>query len=361
MRILYGVQTTGNGHISRSRELIRTLKQRGHDIQVVFSGNFPERACGDKIFEPAVVHNGIGFVVKQGKVDFVESVRRANFLQLYEDILSFDLTSFDLVISDFEPVSARAAKLNSVPCIGISHPIAIMYDIPMPASHLTAAIRFFYKHYAPVDRAIGVHWHHFNAPIIPPLVPQTLRPKPTIPDKVLVYLPFEDQAEVADCLRPVSSHQFYIYHADTPYAYQVDNLAYRPESRSAFLGDLADCSGVICNAGFQLPSEALHLGKKILAKPLHNSSDQESNALILAKLNLGRAVSELSKNNIVDWLQTPAQVQIHFPDVAAHLADWLERGHWDDLDTLLDPVWANVYNNPLTWAYSKNSVIPELY
>ena len=87
MKILYGVQTTGNGHISRSRELIRVLKRRGHQVQVVFSGNSPERVCSDNVFAPAIVYNGIGFAVKSGKVDFVESVRRANFLQLYEDIL----------------------------------------------------------------------------------------------------------------------------------------------------------------------------------------------------------------------------------------------------------------------------------
>ena len=38
MRILYGVQTTGNGHISRSREVIRELKRLGHDVHVLLSG-----------------------------------------------------------------------------------------------------------------------------------------------------------------------------------------------------------------------------------------------------------------------------------------------------------------------------------
>ena len=37
MKILFGVQTTGNGHISRSRELIRELKEIGHDVWVILS------------------------------------------------------------------------------------------------------------------------------------------------------------------------------------------------------------------------------------------------------------------------------------------------------------------------------------
>ena len=42
MNILYGVQGTGNGHISRSREIIRHLKDRGHHVEVILSGRAPD-------------------------------------------------------------------------------------------------------------------------------------------------------------------------------------------------------------------------------------------------------------------------------------------------------------------------------
>jgi len=38
MKILYGIQATGNGHICRSREIISRLKKAGHEIFVIFSG-----------------------------------------------------------------------------------------------------------------------------------------------------------------------------------------------------------------------------------------------------------------------------------------------------------------------------------
>ena len=41
MNILYGVQATGNGHISRSREIIAALKKTGHSVQVILSGRDP--------------------------------------------------------------------------------------------------------------------------------------------------------------------------------------------------------------------------------------------------------------------------------------------------------------------------------
>lgn len=38
MKILYGIQATGNGHITRSREVVRLLKERGHDDLTDCSG-----------------------------------------------------------------------------------------------------------------------------------------------------------------------------------------------------------------------------------------------------------------------------------------------------------------------------------
>ena len=38
MNILYGVNATGNGHLSRSRITISELKKRGHKVTVLFSG-----------------------------------------------------------------------------------------------------------------------------------------------------------------------------------------------------------------------------------------------------------------------------------------------------------------------------------
>ena len=38
MHILYGIATTGNGHISRSKIIINALKKRGHSIDVILSG-----------------------------------------------------------------------------------------------------------------------------------------------------------------------------------------------------------------------------------------------------------------------------------------------------------------------------------
>ena len=38
MNILYGIQLNGNGHLTRSLEVINKLKERGHSVDIVTSG-----------------------------------------------------------------------------------------------------------------------------------------------------------------------------------------------------------------------------------------------------------------------------------------------------------------------------------
>lgn len=158
--------------------------------------------------------------------------------------------------------------------------------------------------------------------------------------KILVYLPFEDQQIVELVLRPLKNHQFFIY-GGTAKPRDETNLHYRPFSRTGFLNDLMDCEGVICNAGFQLPSEVLHLGKKLLVRPLSGQMEQISNALALSRLNLGTVMSRLEGHTIASWLNSRKTCQISYPNVAELLAGWIGNGGWQnsDLETFAASIW----------------------
>ena len=76
LRILYGVQGTGNGHISRSREIVRNLKTDGHDVQVIVSGRDPALLWEMEVFEPFVALEGLTFSTKRGRLQYVKTARR---------------------------------------------------------------------------------------------------------------------------------------------------------------------------------------------------------------------------------------------------------------------------------------------
>jgi uncharacterized protein (TIGR00661 family) len=337
MNILYGVQTTGNGHISRSREVIRELKNLGHEVEVILSGRKPAMPSELQEFIPFQTREGLTFFTHRGKLKYFQTAFNLNLFQFYRDIVSFDGCGYDLVISDFEPISARIARRQSLPSIGVGHQYAFIYDIPTLGDNPLSS--FIIKNFAPVDYPVGLHWHHFNQPILPPIVPNNIKSNDKkIDNKILVYLPFEKLEEIITLLKPFQRYQFFVYHCLTK-AQDRGNIYLRPYSRTGFLSDLSECNGVISNAGFELASEALYLGKKILIKPLAGQMEQISNALAITSLNLGMAMNRLNVVSVAQFLDRPVVAPVKFPDVARMIAEWIDSGQWEDVEGLAQRAW----------------------
>lgn len=337
MNILYGVQGTGNGHISRSREIIRYLKERGHHVEVIFSGRHPEAFWDMEVFKPFTTYRGLTFITDKGKIDYSKTALQLNLPRLFADIRSHHTNGLDLVITDFEPITARIAKKIKIPSIGIGHQYAFYHDIPVANDNFLA--HYIIKNYAPADIPIGLHWHHFNQPILPPITPTTLNSSALKhPDKVLVYLPFESLSDLLSLIHPFKEYNFYIYH-NISKADDIGNLHLRPFSRQGFLKDLEECTYVVSSAGFELVSEAITLGKKILVKPLEGQMEQHSNALALIQLNLGSTMNTLNHEDMGKFLTTPNARSVLYPDVALLIAQWLEKGQWQEVAPLVEECW----------------------
>jgi uncharacterized protein (TIGR00661 family) len=337
MKILYGIQTTGNGHINRSREVIKELKSAGHDVQVIFSGRKKSRFMDLEEFEPYATFSGLTFETHRGKLSPIKTVANLNLWQYYQDIFSFDAGSYELAITDFEPITARIARRNHIPCIGLAHQYAFVYDIPIANSSPLEWLVI--KNFAPADYLVGLHFYHFDHPILPPVIsPIDISNTTVVENKILVYLPFEHIRDIIELLQPLQTHQFFIYH-DIDKPDDDGNLHSRPYSRQGFLRDLAECSGIISNAGFVLIAEALKLGKKILVKPLTGQMEQNSNALAIESLKLGMVMKRLNQNSVADFLDAPANQPLGYPNVARIIARWIERGNWEDVEGLAQEAW----------------------
>jgi uncharacterized protein (TIGR00661 family) len=342
MKILYGVQGTGNGHISRSRELVRYLKEDGHEVQVIVSGRDPALLWDMEIFEPYTALRGLTFATHRGRIQHLRTARQLNLIRFYADIRAFDARGFDLVITDYEPATARIARRHRLPSIGIGHQYAFCHDIPVKGQNPLA--RYILDHFAPVDYPIGLHWHHFEQPILPPVVPEFSSRPASVPGKILVYLPFEELSDILRLLGPFDAHAFYIYH-QLQQPEGAGHLNLRPYSRTAFLNDLTDCSGVITNAGFELVSEALMLGKKIIVKPLAGQMEQLSNAAALTELNLGLTMKRLDAAAVDRFLAKPSGVQVHYPNVARMIADWISKSDWGSVAELSRAAWERTHSS----------------
>jgi uncharacterized protein (TIGR00661 family) len=345
MRILYGVQTTGNGHISRSLQIIRHLKVAGHDVRVLFSGAGRHGFWSWTVFEPFEERTGFTFVTDHGRVRYLRTALNLRLGQFVRDVWTFDARGIDLVVSDFEPVSAMIARLRGIPSVGISHQNAFKYPVPKPRGGWLG--RAVIHLYAPARIDVGLHWHHFDQPLLPPVIDPTLTADGSVEaGLILVYLPFEDSGQVLGLLGEFPELRFHWYCAvDRPLTdWPVRRL---PFDRPRFVDDLKACTGVICQAGFELPSEALHLGKKILVKPVHNQFEQLANGDTLCRLGLGHTMHELDAGSVRDWLSAPLPPAAGYPDVAAAIARWLDTADGDGLKSLASTLWSRTPHDRL--------------
>lgn len=339
MKILYGVQGTGNGHISRASAMFEAFKQYPDlEIDWLLSGRDKARGCG--AIENFLWREGLTFIASAGKISALQTLKKNNLWQFYQDVRNLDLSSYDMVISDFEPVISHAARKQNIPLTGIGHQYAFKY--PIPKSGANPLVNFIMNSYAPVSNPVGLHWHHFNAPILPPILDielPELMPAPR-DSKVIIYLPFENIQQILEILRPLTNHEFYIYHPDFDSDLDEGHLHCRAISRAGFKQDLLDAQQVISNSGFELISECLQIGKNILSKPLQGQMEQLSNAKALEVLGYAEVMYKLDKAHISAWLEkTKSPVQVTYPNVAARLAEWIAGGCKENTETLADELW----------------------
>ena len=73
MKILYGVQATGQGHISRARAMASALQQ--HDVEVtwLFSGRSAERLFDMEPFGDFEHRRGLTFATRAGNIRYLET------------------------------------------------------------------------------------------------------------------------------------------------------------------------------------------------------------------------------------------------------------------------------------------------
>lgn len=324
MRVLYGVQATGNGHISRARAMGKYLQAEGITVDFLFSGRPANQLFDMQQFGDYQVKTGLTFVTEQGHINYLKTALRAKPLELWLDIRQLDCSPYDLVLTDFEPITAWAARLQKKRSVAFGHQYAFLHQIPQ--THATPLSRGIFKFFAPGQQQVGLHWHHFNQAILPPIVDLEPAANTAAVDKVLVYLPFEDQQQVIQWLTPLSHYQFYLYGPGLSKS-QLGHIQCSGPCVDEFKRDLHQSSAVISNAGFELVSEALQLQKHILVKALQGQMEQQSNALALTQLQLGQSTSSLNTGIIADWLASPsANNKVQYANVAQALAKWIRAG-----------------------------------
>ena len=337
MRILYGVQATGNGHITRARALNKHFTEFGIQADFLFSGRELDKFWDMEEFGSWQLKRGLTFVHEAGDLKMLKTIQQNRLGEFYRDVRELDLSPYDLIVTDFEPIVAWAAKQQKRTCVGVGHQYAFGHNVPQRGGswHARTIMRMF----APVDISLGLHWHHFDTPILPPIAETPHTTEARDPNKVVVYLGFEEPEHVIQLLEPFEDTLFTYYGPFAQYESR-GHIQLKPLSREGFQHDLATCGGVISNAGFELSSESIQLGNKLLVKPLKGQMEQLSNAEALQLLGLGTSMDTLDRDIVKTWLAQENGKRVIYPNVARTIVEWMSRGEWQDNNGLNQIIYA---------------------
>jgi uncharacterized protein (TIGR00661 family) len=320
-RVLYSVQGTGNGHVARARQIIPLL-QKMVDVDVWIGGTQSEVALP---VQPK--YKALGLVMhynKTGGVSIIKTVFKNNYIQIIRDILSAPVKNYDVVLNDFEFITAWACKLRRVNCISLSHQAAFRYtESPRPKIKNLFG-EFILRWYAPASAYHGFHFQAYQKNIHPPVIRNEIRQlEPNTENYITVYLPAYHHELLIRIFKPFDTFTFEVFSKHTDVLQQLGNVLVKPISNEAFIQSFKNSFGVICGAGFETPAEALFLGKRLLVVPINRQYEQSCNATALAQLGEGVTVVnklDVSAINIIGaWLKSKSPSRLYYPDFIEEL------------------------------------------
>ncbi|MEM6842337.1 MAG: glycosyltransferase family protein [Bacteroidota bacterium] len=327
MKVLYAIQGTGNGHISRARDIVPTLQEKV-ELDLLISGTQADVSLPYPIKYQL---KGAGFIFgKSGGVDLLKTYRKADTRRFLKDVRNLPVQNYDLVINDFEPVSAWAAYFKKVPSVSLSHQSAILNEnVPQPRKTDPMG-KAILRNYAPTDRAYGLHFAEFDENIFTPVIRQQLRQAEVQNlGHYTVYLPAFDDQKLIKRLKAAKDIVWQVFSKHSKKAYREGNVQISPVNNEQFIKSLTSCEGILCGAGFETPAEALFLKKKLLVIPMKNQYEQHCNAAALQALGVPvlknfkkKQISVLQK-----WIEQLQPIEVNYPNITEKIIDMvLEYG-----------------------------------
>lgn len=325
MKILFAIQGTGNGHISRAREIVPLLQQYG-ELDLLVSGTQADVSLSQPLNHQL---HGFSFIFgKKGGVDYWKTFKVMNLQQLFRDVRALPLKQYDLIINDFEPVSAWACQLQKLESVSLSHQCAfISPKTPRPQKWNYA--EWLFKYYAPSTHQVGFHFERYADFIHTPVIRSEIRDLETKNlEHYTVYLPAYDDQFLLQYLSQLKEVQWQVFSKHTKKEYAKENVLVKPVQNEAFNRSLATGKGLLTGGGFEGPAEALFMHKKLMMIPMKGQYEQQCNALAASRLGVPvlQKIDHHFISQVRQWLSSDKKVNIDFPDETAQIvADLVSR------------------------------------
>ncbi len=333
-KILYAIQATGNGHISRAMELLPYLEQYG-EIDLFLSG-----ANSSLSLDAPVKYRSKGlslFYTCSGKLDYIRMFRKFAPIRLRREVKDLPVEKYDLVINDFECITSLSCALKKIPSINFGHQASFMSEhTPRPEKQNPVG-EWLLKNYARSSKYLGLHFQPYDDFILTPVIKKEIwEALPGDQGFITVYLPSYCDVEIMKYFGPLVSYDFRVFSPQASSVIREGHITFIPVEKQAFNQCLINCGAIICGAGFETPAEILHLKKKMIVIPIKGQYEQQCNAAALERLGVKslQGLTEHFPHQFESWIQNARPVDIQFRHSTAQIIETMmnKAGKRENLD-----------------------------
>lgn len=325
MKILYGIQGTGHGHVSRAREILPLLSEKA-DVDVLISGyNCTMNLDGFKMTHK----RGISLAYdSSGGVSYLQTALSIKPVTFLNDVQSLEVDQYDLVISDYEPVTAWASVNKKIPSVALSHQAAFLSKkSPRPKQKSIMAERIL-KHFAPCKKSVGFHFNRYDSFILPPIIRKEVRNmESTAGRHITVYLPAYHHHILVSYFKLIPDIDWHLFSPSSKESNTIGNVTIHPVGNIPFLKSLKSGMGVLTSGGFETCAEAMYLGKKLMVIPIRNQYEQLCNAAALKQMGITiiNKVDDVLPVKVRSWIKEAPVIQLQEAADTERLTEKLVR------------------------------------
>lgn len=284
MKILYAVQATGNGHISRAMELLPYLNNYG-TVDIFLSGANSTLALNAPIKYRS---KGLSlFYTCNGKLNYRKMLPYISPARIWREVRELPVEKYDLILNDFESITAMACAHKKVPSVNFGHQASFMSENTPRPEKISRMGEWILKNYARADKYIGLHFESYDNFIMSPVIKDSiLKAQPTDKGYVTVYLPSYCDDVLERYFSKFTEFRFQLFSHEKKQVELKGNITFIPVDKESFNQSLIHCHGIITGGGFETPAEALYLKKKIISIPIRGQYEQQCNGAALKRLGV---------------------------------------------------------------------------
>lgn len=319
-KVLIGICGIGNGHVNRQICVIKKLLNDGMKI-VVATTKEKEKMINEVFPDIVVLNINIPWITCNIKgIDYEECLKKykEQNIDQYQSFFEFSIqvektfrSKPDLVISDYEPNVAQYAYSAMIPLICMEQQSKFLYLDEINIENFSIKeekyrLNYFFPKY---DKKIISSFFPISVDdekimIVPPIITEfdtAIKNN----NKIIVYFsPYSDSDnywKILNAIKNIKNYTFHVYTSNEYLEFEKYKHIHFYKFSKKFKTDLESSSFLLSTGGHQLLSEAIALNIPVYVFPL-DTYEQQYNALMIKKYNLGYFAKEKSVDEIMKFL-----------------------------------------------------------